>query len=115
MKRLLATFAFIFVTTAVCLAQDITGDWNGALSVNGAELRLVLHITKNPDGTLKSTLDSVDQNAKGIPVTSTSLKDSALRLKVEAASAMYEGKLSPDAKEIAGTWTQGTGLPLTFH
>jgi len=115
MKKLLVTFAVILLTTALSLAQDITGDWNGALSVNGAELRLVLHITKNPDGTLKSTLDSVDQNATGIPVTSTTLKDFALSLKVDAVNGTYEGKVSADAKEIAGTWTQGAGLPLTFH
>ena len=115
MKKLLVTFAVILLTTAFSLAQDITGDWNGALSVNGAELRLVLHITKNPDGTLKSTLDSVDQNATGIPVTSTTLKDFALSLKVDAVNGTYEGKVSADAKEIAGTWTQGAGLPLTFH
>src|SRR6478736_5763057 len=107
MKKLLVTFAFSLLTTAVGFAQDITGDWNGTLKVNGAELRLALHITKNPDGTLKSTLDSLDQNAKGIPVASTTLKDSALSLKVEAAHAMYEGKVSADAKEIDGTWTQG--------
>ena len=115
MKKRLITFAFILFTAAVSLAQDITGDWNGTLSVNGSELRLVLHITKNPDGKLKSTLDSIDQNAKGIPVTSTMLKDSSFSLKIEAASATYEGRLSADAKEIAGTWTQGAGLPLTFH
>jgi len=115
MKKLLVTFAFILLATAVSLAQDITGDWNGTLSINGAELRLVLHVTKNPDGTLKSTLDSVDQNAKGIPVASTTLKDSTLDLKVEAVNGTYEGKVSADAKEIVGTWTQGAGLPLTFH
>jgi len=115
MKKLFVTFAFILLATAVSFAQDITGDWNGTLSINGAELRLVLHVTKNPDGTLKSTLDSVDQNAKGIPVASTTLKDSTLDLKVEAVNGTYEGKVSADAKEIVGTWTQGAGLPLTFH
>src|SRR5215471_18833179 len=105
MKKLLVTFAFILLTSAVCFAQDITGDWNGALNVNGTELRLVLHISKNPDGTLKSTLDSLDQSAKGIPVTSTTLKDSALSLKVDAVSGSYEGRVSADAKEISGTWT----------
>ncbi len=115
MKKLFVAFTCILLTTAVSVAQDIAGDWNGALSVNGAELRLVLHITKNPDGTFKSTLDSIDQNAKGIPVTATTLKNSSLSLRVDAVSGSYVGKLSADAKEIAGTWTQGAGLPLTFH
>ena len=115
MKKLFIAFAFILLTTAVSLAQDVTGDWNGSLNVNGAELRLVLHITKNPDGALKSTLDSVDQGAKGIPVSSTTLKDGALSLKVDVIGGGYEGKVNKDASEIAGTWLQGSSFALTFH
>lgn len=115
MKKLLVTFVFILLTTAVSLAQDITGDWNGTLNTGAGELRLVLHVTKNPDGTLKSTLDSVDQGANGIPVTSTTLKDSTLNLKINAINGTYDGKVSTDGKEIVGTWTQGMGLSLTFH
>ena len=115
MKKLLFIPAFLFFVSAISLAQDITGDWNGTLNTGMGELRLVLHVTKNPDGTLKSTLDSVDQGANGIPVTSTTLKDATLNLKVEAVNGTYEGKVSADAKEIVGTWTQGAGLPLTLH
>ena len=115
MKRLFSIAIMIASSALAIVAQDVTGDWNGKLSVNGGELRLVLHITKNPDGSLKATLDSVDQGANGIPVTSTTLKDSVLNLKVEAVNGTYEGNVSADAKEIAGTWTQGSGLPLTFH
>jgi len=53
-------------SATISFAQDVTGDWNGTLHANGAELRLVLHISKNPDGGLKATLDSVDQGANGI-------------------------------------------------
>jgi hypothetical protein len=95
-------------------AQDIAGDWQGTLSVGGTELRLVLHITKAPDGSLKATLDSVDQGANGIPVSSISLKDSKLNLGIEAVHGTYEGKVSPDAGTISGTWTQGQPLPLDF-
>ena len=115
MKKLIGTWAFILLAAAVSLAQDITGDWNGTLNTGMGELRLVLHVTKNPDGTLKSTLDSVDQGANGIPVASTALKDATLTLKVDAVNGTYVGKLNADASEIAGTWTQGTALSLTFH
>ena len=114
MKTLFVTFAFILIATA-CFAQGVTGDWSGTLQINGAELRLVLHISKNADGTLKSTLDSIDQGATGIPVSSTTLKDSTLNLKVNAVNGTYEGKVNAAASEIAGTWTQGAALPLTFH
>jgi fermentation-respiration switch protein FrsA (DUF1100 family) len=115
MKNLFIVLVLILLTSAASFAQDVTGDWNGKLNANGAELRLVLHITKNTDGTLKATLDSVDQGANGIPVSSATLKNSQLSLKVDAVSGAYEGKVNADASEIAGTWTQGGSLELNFH
>lgn len=104
------------VVAAACFAsaQDIAGDWQGTLSANGAELRLVLHITKSDNGALKATLDSVDQNANGIPVSSISLKDSKLSLSVDAVHGSYEGKVAADGNTISGTWSQGQPLALDF-
>lgn len=115
MKKALIIAMFVSLISAVCFAQDIAGDWNGTLKVNGAELRLVMHLTKNPDGTLKATLDSIDQGANGIPVSSTTFKDSKLNLVISAVNGTYEGKVNADASEIAGTWTQGAAMDLTFH
>ena len=115
MKNLFMALALLLLASSVSLAQDISGAWNGTLNTGMGELRLVLHITKNADGTLKATLDSVDQNANGIPVTSATLKDSHLSLKVDDVNGAYEGKVNADASEIAGTWTQGAPLELNFH
>jgi hypothetical protein len=115
MKRLFTTLALVVFASSVSLAQNISGDWHGTLKVNGGELRLVLHITKNADRTLKAKLDSVDQNANGIPVTSATLKDSHLTLRVDAVNGTYEGKVNPAATSIDGTWTQGAPLELNFH
>src|SRR6266852_6124340 len=106
MKQL---FAILFALGAATFssAQDVTGDWNGTLKPGGAELRLVLHITKNADGSLKATLDCIDQGADGIPVNAVTLKDSKLNLTVDAVRGTYEGKVNANASEIAGTWTQG--------
>jgi uncharacterized protein len=113
-KKLVVSLLFAVITAAVSFAQDIAGDWNGTLHVN-AELRLVLHITKNADGSLKATLDSVDQGANGIPVDAVTLKDSKLNLTVNTVQGTYEGKVNAAATEIAGTWSQGGSLELTFH
>jgi uncharacterized protein len=115
MKRIFILIGFVCGVASVGFSQDIIGDWNGTLNANGGELRLVLHITKNTDGTLKATLDSVDQGANGIPVSSATLKNSTLSVKVDAVNGTYEGKVNAAGSEIAGTWTQGMGLPLTFH
>jgi pimeloyl-ACP methyl ester carboxylesterase len=114
MKSFLMALILVVFAASPSLAQDISGDWNGTLNTGMGELRLVLHIAKNADGTLKATLDSVDQNANGIPVTSAILKDSNLSLKVDAVNGTYEGKVNPAATSIDGTWTQGAALNLSF-
>jgi fermentation-respiration switch protein FrsA (DUF1100 family) len=114
MKRALL-LTLVLIGTSLARAQDIAGDWQGTLNAGGAELRLVLHITKAPDG-LKATLDSIDQpGANGIPVSSATLKDSKLNLDIQAIHGTYEGKVAADAKTMSGTWTQNEqSLPLEF-
>ena len=96
-------------------AQNIIGDWQGTLKVNSAELRVVLHVTKDDSGHLKATLDSVDQDADDIPVTSIVLNGSALNFSVLDVHGSYQGKFNADGTAIEGTWTQLQALPLTFR
>lgn len=106
--------ALLLASASLAHAQDIAGDWQGTLHAGPADLRLVLHVTKGADGALKATLDSVDQGANGIPVSSVSLKNSKVSLEVSAVHGTYDGTVSADAKTISGTWSQGTPLPLEF-
>ena len=116
MKTIISIAIFlILIATCAAQSQDIVGDWQGTLSAGGAELRLVLHISKGSDNALKATLDSIDQpGANGIPVNSITLKDSKLDLDVLSVHGTYEGKVSPDGNTISGTWTQNQPLPLDF-
>lgn len=89
--------------------------WQGALDVGGIKLRLVLKITKNPDGTLTATLDSIDQGAMNLPVDSIVIENTTMRFTMKSIGGSYEGTLSEDKTEVRGTWTQsGQSLPLTF-
>src|SRR6202035_2609912 len=99
MKKILVILAFIALTTGLSFGQDIVGDWNGKLTVGTAELRLVLHVTKAADGSLKATLDSIDQGAAGIPVNAVTLKDSKLDLTIDTIHGTYTGKVNADASE----------------
>ncbi len=97
-------------------AKGVEGDWKGTLKAGGAELHLVLHIAKNSDGTLKATLDSIDQGANGIPINSISFQDSKLSFTSDAIHGSYEGKANSDLSSLSGTWTQaGNSLPLDFE
>lgn len=91
------------MTTLAVSAQDITGQWNGVLKVSSIQLRIVFHITKTDKG-YNSTMDSPDQGANGIPVTSTTFENSILNLKVSNAGIEYEGEFKNDS--IAGIFKQ---------
>jgi fermentation-respiration switch protein FrsA (DUF1100 family) len=115
MKKVIVATALVLLAACADLAnaQDIAGDWEGTLHA-GVDLHLVLHITKGDGGSLKATLDSVDQAAYGIPVSSVVLKEGQLNLGVETVHGSYEGKVSSDGATISGTWTQSQPLPLDF-
>lgn len=115
MKEWLMIAALILSMAPVAGAKSIVGDWQGTLKAPNGDLRLALHITESGDGSLKATLDSIDQGANGIPVSSITLKDSKLNFTVDVVSGSYEGTVNADATEITGTWTQGLSLPLNFR
>ena len=103
MKRI----TLILLTNIFCLTifgQDITGQWNGALKVQGAQLRLVFNITKTENG-ISSTMDSPDQGAKEIPTTTTNFENSILKITIVNAKIEYEGTLGKD-NIIVGTFKQ---------
>ena len=85
--------------------QDITGQWNGALKIQGTQMRLVFNVTQSDNG-FSSTMDSPDQGAKGIPTTTTSFENSILKITVANAKIVYEGTLGQD-NIIVGTFKQG--------
>jgi len=119
-SRIAVTLATIALTLAanapLARAQaTIAGDWQGTLIAGGVELRLILHVTVAENGSLTATLDSVDQGAYGIPVTTVTLKDSKFELIVDAVHGTYEGTVNKDASEIDGTWSQGQPLPLNLR
>ena len=95
-------------------AQDATGIWQGTLTVQGKELRIMFKVSKGDDGGLKSTMYSIDQTPQ--PIASTiALTGPAMKITVPGAGANYDGKIDPDGSVMAGTWTQGSlSLPLNM-
>src|SRR5262249_6292651 len=77
-------------------------------------LRVAVHITADPDGQLKGTLDSLDQGARGIPITAIVVSGRGLTFTVPAVGGSFTGTLSDDGNTIDGSWTQGASLPLVL-
>jgi len=106
-----ALLLIIILTTITLYGQEITGQWNGILKIQGIQLRIVFHIEKE-NGEYISTMDSPDQGANGIPVTNTSYDNSTLIFKIASAGIKYEGTLNEENIFI-GTFKQaGLSLPL---
>jgi pimeloyl-ACP methyl ester carboxylesterase len=94
------------------LAQDITGDWNGILNVQGTQLTLIFHIQKADSG-YSATFDSPDQGAIGIPFSKAAFNEPNLKLEALNIGAVYEGELTADS--LIGTWNQGgQSFPLNL-
>lgn len=111
MKRL-AAVVLLVMTFYGSFSQDITGQWNGALKVQGTQLRIVFHISKTGTG-YTSTMDSPDQGAKGIPVTSTTFENSKLKLEITNLKFEYTGELK--GKLFEGTMKQnGMEFPMNL-
>ena len=96
MKRnLMLLIGLVSMLEPACRAQaQLAGDWQGTLSAGSVQLRLVLHVTAAKDGSLTATMDSVDQGAYAIPVTTVTFKDSKFSLVVDAVHGTYEGTVN---------------------
>lgn len=115
MKGLLYGLLLSLLLAVSARAQTVEGDWRGTLKVGAAELRLVLHVTKDEKGGLKATLDSPDQNATGIAVSAISFVEPALKFELRQIGAAFEGEVNADRTAVSGTWTQGgSSIPLEF-
>jgi len=91
------------------------GDWQGTLDTGAGTLSLVLHVKKAADTTLNGTLDSPDQGAKDIKLTTVTYKAPLFHFEIKTLMATYDGKINKKNTEIAGNWAQqGASLPLTF-
>ncbi|MFT4153476.1 alpha/beta hydrolase family protein [Parafilimonas sp.] len=90
---------------------QITGTWQGMLQVQGTEIPLVFHITK--DGEIyMGTMDSPNQGAMGIKLDSVNFEHDSLSVFYKASGGIkYKGELKDTL--INGTYSQGNfSFPL---
>ncbi|HEY1900971.1 MAG TPA: glycoside hydrolase family 38 C-terminal domain-containing protein [Terracidiphilus sp.] len=124
-KARLRQFALLFVAAILTIATrgmaqstddaaKVVGDWTSTLSAGGTQLHLALHVIAGKDGSLGSTVDSLDQGEYATPTTTTAFKNSKLTFSIASYNVTFEGTLNKDATEIDGTLTQGQGLPLQW-
>jgi len=92
------------------------GTYSGTLQAGEAQLHLLLHLSKGPNGSLRATLDSLEQGVFAIEANSVSFSNFNLKLDLTSVGARFEGKVSPDQEIIDGNWSQGSAsIPLKFR
>ena len=113
MKKTISTLAFI-LSVSCLFAQSVTGDWYGALNIQGTSLPLVFHITKNGD-VYSTLMDSPKQGAKGFATGVTTVNGNELQINAASEGITYTGTFLPDSNKITGIFKQGAGsFPLSF-
>jgi hypothetical protein len=96
------------------IGKELEGTWTGTLSINGRDLRLVLQMSNQTDGTSTGTIISVDQGGIEFALGLTH-KANGLTLNTPAIGGdFFAGALNTKG-ELVGTFSQGPATaPLTF-
>src|SRR5262249_53574920 len=86
-KLSLSIAALLVMCGSLVSAQDLKGDWQGAISVGPRQLRLILHVDKGADTAWKATLASIDQSpdwGAAMPVDSVTVSGTNFKFAVAA-------------------------------
>jgi pimeloyl-ACP methyl ester carboxylesterase len=112
MRKVFSLF-FVLALAVNVQGQTVVGSWYGKLKIPTGEVTIVLNIEEQ-EGVYSATMDSPDQGAKGIAVTSISFAEGILNAEVASLNAKYEGVLSEN-NVFEGTFKQGLAkLPLNL-
>jgi len=96
--------------------QALEGVWEGALEANGTQIHVRFNFTKNADGSMAATMDSVDQGVNGVPVSSIARTGDTVKMDLKTVSISYEGTLNKDASAMTGSFSQGgASVPLNLQ
>ena len=121
MKRLfLKKLALIPILMALLLvhpsliAQDakpFEGTWNGALSVMGQELEIVIELSLDEEKNIQGNIDVPAQGAVDIPLGEFNLDGKKISFKIVHPQVQgdptFNGELDETGKKIAGEFSQG--------
>jgi uncharacterized protein (TIGR03435 family) len=106
MKKCLLVVALLVASFSLALrAQDLAGQWQGTLQVQGRDLRMVFKITTG--GGLKAVIYNIDQGGGlGLPANGT-VQAGSVKFEIPGINGSFEGRLSDDGSTIEGKFAQG--------
>ena len=97
------------------ISKELEGTWNGTLGADGKQLRLVLKLTNQPDGTSSGRVINLDEGGLELPIMITQ-DGSTVTLASTAVKSSFSGVLNPEGTQLTGTFSQGSVVvPMTFQ
>ena len=108
-----ATIAISIITAILPLsASDISGSWRGNLSMGSLSIPLVLNFSESESGDTKCTLDSPQQNVKGMPMTVNYISADSVAVSSSIIGAGFSGHI--EQQRISGEFKQ-RGYTLSLN
>ena len=111
MKKII--LLIFMLTTSIVNSQEISGSWYGALQIQGTQFPLVFNISKT-GSIYTSTMDSPNQKAFGISVTTMNFENLTLKISIPNALIEYEGVLGKDNIIVGNFKQRGTSFPMNL-
>jgi pimeloyl-ACP methyl ester carboxylesterase len=104
----------VMASTFGARAQDVAGDWHGALATPAGELRIAVTITAKAGGGYEGSMVSLDQSPTAIPFDQVTAEGGTLKFAIQRIGGAYQGQWDGARKAWVGQWTQGMALPLVL-
>jgi alpha-mannosidase len=104
MKLRLLYAASCLLLVLPCIAQDVSGTWQGSVGYFGRPVGYVMHVSQHEEA-VTVTMDIPERLDFGRPVESVTFSQGTLQFRT--GTATFEGKLSPSGDTIDGTWSIG--------
>ncbi len=97
-------------------STELAPVWQGDLDLGTQRLRIVVHLSRQPDGTLQATLDRSDNGVTGIPVESARFEKGVLHLRLPQFEAEYDGMMNERGDALFGFCRlNGAVIPLRLE
>lgn len=99
-----ALMAALMTVSCRGVRAQTVDSWHGKLSVGPTELTVVFHFSTDAAGQRQCTMDSPDQNVKGIPAQVAYLSADSMAVRVPAIGASFAGRI--EGGSVTGTFLQ---------
>jgi hypothetical protein len=95
-------------------AQPFVGTWNGALSVMGQELEIIIELSLDNENNIQGNIDVPVQGATDIPLGEFTIEGKTIAFKIihpeVQGDPSFNGVLDESGKKIEGEFSQGGGV-----